>query len=50
VSVRAKGGLGVVSMQERAHVLGGDLRIQSQPGQGTNIALEIPLPKPVKSE
>jgi two-component system, chemotaxis family, CheB/CheR fusion protein len=50
VSVRANGGLGLVSMQERAHLLGGDLRIQSQPRQGTNVSLKIPLPKPVKSE
>ncbi len=45
VAVRGKGGLGIVTMQERAHLLGGDLQIESHPEQGTTVRLEIPLPK-----
>ena len=44
-AVRGRGGLGLVNMQERAHALGGELRIQSRPGLGTEIFVEIPLPE-----
>jgi len=44
--VRGLGGLGIVNMQERAHLAGGNLRIHSQPGSGTRIQLRVPLPKP----
>ena len=44
-AARGKGGLGIVSMQERAHPLGGDLQIHSHPGQGTTITLQASLPK-----
>jgi signal transduction histidine kinase len=44
-AVRGRGGVGIISMQERAHSLGGDVRIQSQPGEGATVELEIPLPK-----
>jgi two-component system sensor histidine kinase UhpB len=37
-------GLGVVGMQERARLLGGNLVITSQPEQGTAIQASIPLP------
>jgi two-component system sensor histidine kinase UhpB len=33
---------GLVGMQERASLLGGRLRIQSKPGQGTTVAVTIP--------
>jgi signal transduction histidine kinase len=39
------GGLGLDSMRERAHTLGGELIIQSSPGAGTLVHLEIPLPR-----
>jgi len=39
-----KGGLGLVSMQERAHRLGGRLDIKSRPGDGTTITVCIPIP------
>jgi signal transduction histidine kinase len=35
--------LGLTSMDERANVLGGSLGIESAPGQGTTITLEVPL-------
>jgi signal transduction histidine kinase len=38
-------GLGLVGMRERAHLLGGDLHIESQPGKGTRITFEVPLMK-----
>jgi signal transduction histidine kinase len=35
--------LGLTSMEERATSLGGALRIDSAPGKGTTITLEVPL-------
>ena len=37
-------GRGLANMQGRAVQLGGALRIESQPGQGTKVTLDIPLP------
>lgn len=36
-------GLGLLGMEERVRRLGGNLRIESQPGRGTTIAAELPL-------
>jgi PAS domain S-box-containing protein len=36
------GKLGLAGMQERAQLLGGVLRIQSEPGKGTSITIEVP--------
>ena len=36
------GGLGLVSIEERAHVIGGDVRIVTGPGQGTTIHVRAP--------
>jgi signal transduction histidine kinase len=41
---RAKG-LGLVGMQERVAGLGGQLRIESEPGKGTIIEASLPLPQ-----
>jgi two-component system CheB/CheR fusion protein len=41
--VRFHGGLGLISMQERATLAGGTLQLTSSPGQGTTIAVQIPL-------
>lgn len=40
-------GLGLAGMRERASLIGGQVRIQSQPGQGTRIEVEVPLFKEV---
>ncbi len=37
------GGLGLVSLKERALLVNGALEIQSQPNQGTNIRLTVPV-------
>ena len=37
------GKLGIVGMQERAHLLGGTLNIQSEPGKGTTVVIDIPI-------
>ena len=37
------GGLGLSSMEERAHLLNGTLTIESDPGKGTSILLRAPL-------
>jgi two-component system sensor histidine kinase DegS len=39
----ATGRLGLIGMYERAQLLGGALRIQSEPGSGTTITVEIPV-------
>jgi signal transduction histidine kinase/ligand-binding sensor domain-containing protein len=41
----AQYGLGLNSMQERARMLGGQLRIESNPGKGTRVLLSIPIPE-----
>ncbi len=38
----AERGLGIVGIRERASAVGGDVRIQSYPGQGTNIIIGVP--------
>jgi signal transduction histidine kinase len=38
-------GLGLLGMQERVALLGGELTIHSQPGQGTRVSIKIPLEK-----
>lgn len=35
---------GIHGMEERAHLLGGSLTLDSAPGAGTHIAVELPLP------
>ncbi len=35
-------GLGLVSMRERAELLGGSLRVESSPDQGTTLVVEVP--------
>jgi signal transduction histidine kinase len=42
-AVKGHGGLGLITMEERAHLAKGKLTIASQPGHGTQITLAIPL-------
>jgi len=37
-------GLGMVGMQERIALVGGQLTVESSPGGGTTLAVEVPLP------
>lgn len=41
--MRAGGGLGLLSMQERAQAVGGSLEIDTSPGEGTRIEVLVPL-------
>jgi PAS domain S-box-containing protein len=40
------GGLGLVSMRERLHLVGGRIRIDSRPGGGTRIDVRVPVLPP----
>ncbi len=42
-TVKKKSGLGLISMQERLRLVGGDITIRSQPLRGTFIDVQIPL-------
>ncbi len=42
-SIKGRGGLGLIGMEERARLLQGKLTIGSRPGRGTRVALEVPL-------
>lgn len=44
-----KQGVGIQGMQERASLAGGRLAVDSQPGRGTKVRLEIPLPERVNT-
>jgi signal transduction histidine kinase len=44
-ALAAKGKFGLVEMTERVRLLGGKMRIESSPGYGTSISVEIPLKK-----
>ena len=37
------GKLGLVGMQERVRLLGGNLEINSEPGKGTSVIVEAPV-------
>ena len=38
------GKLGIIGMYERARLLGGSLKVQSESGNGTQVIAEVPLP------
>jgi signal transduction histidine kinase len=42
-SATAKGGLGLISMRERIHLLDGQIKIESKPNYGTRIRASVPL-------
>jgi signal transduction histidine kinase len=41
---RRNGGFGLIGMQERARLLGGELQIVSEPGAGTRVEVEVVVP------
>ena len=43
VDVHDKGGLGLISMRERADKIGGQLTLRSAPGEGTRVMVTVPL-------
>jgi chemotaxis family two-component system sensor kinase Cph1 len=43
-------GLGLISMRERAALVGGELEIESTPGKGTTIFARIPIQLPKRKE
>jgi CheY-like chemotaxis protein len=43
-TARKRGGLGIVSMRERARLAGGSLQIESTPGAGSTVRLTVPRP------
>ena len=40
---RKQGSYGLVGLRERAHLLGGEVRVESAPGQGTFIEMRLPI-------
>jgi signal transduction histidine kinase len=42
---RTSQNMGLVSMEERALLLGGSVEIESSPGEGTSVFVRVPLPK-----
>ena len=48
--VEGKGGLGLVSMRERLRLVGGEIAINSRPGAGTRIDVQVPLGPAVPDE
>jgi signal transduction histidine kinase len=45
-AARREGHYGLEGMRARAARLGGELRISSEPGRGTTVSLDVPLPRP----
>ncbi len=39
-------GLGLIGIEERVSLLGGTLTLESKPGMGTTVVVEIPLEMP----
>lgn len=44
-AVPRKAGLGLVSIQERARLVNGSVKLESSPGRGTSLEVRVPLPK-----
>jgi signal transduction histidine kinase len=42
-SMEPHGGIGLTGMQERFELLGGQVEIRSEPGQGTEVIASVPL-------
>jgi len=46
---RKQGSYGLVGLRERALLLGGDIRIESEPGRGTYVEMRMPMDENVES-
>lgn len=46
---RREKGLGLLGMEERVSHLGGDFQVESRPGEGTSIRVELPVPQATTS-
>ncbi|MEI6530821.1 MAG: PAS domain S-box protein [bacterium] len=44
--MQVDGGFGLFSMHERLQYLGGKMEVESQPGRGTKVVLQVPIDKP----
>jgi signal transduction histidine kinase len=44
LSVKSRGGLGLISMEERVRLVRGHFAVHSQPGRGVRIEVRVPLP------
>ncbi len=42
---RGRGGLGLASLAERTRLLGGTMHLDSQPGRGTKLEFQLPIPE-----
>ena len=40
---RSRGGLGLISMEERVHLANGRFTLRSAPGQGTRMSIALPI-------
>lgn len=49
-AVHARASLGLLGMQERAQLFGGEVSIRGIPGKGTTVSLAIPLPQAREGE
>lgn len=49
-SVQQKGGLGLVSMNERLRMVGGQLAVESEPLHGTRVCVRVPMPRSVQED
>ncbi len=49
-SIQSTAGIGFVSMEERARLVGGTLSICSRPGEGTRVEVDVPLPPAIRQE
>lgn len=47
---RARRSLGLVGMQERVNLLNGEFEVESSPGKGATVKMQIPLPSPSQKE
>jgi signal transduction histidine kinase len=46
LSQRRSGGLGIIGMEERVRLVGGEITVNSKPGDGTQIDVRVPARVP----